>query len=93
MLAYEKKLWDNKHCMNPLAQSPILLAVLIWSIFWKGIALWRAAKSDQRNWFIALIPVNTAGILEIVYLIKFAKKPLTLDEIRGWVQKKPTLKK
>jgi methionyl-tRNA synthetase len=74
--------------MNPLAQSPIWLAVIIWSVIWKGIALWRAANSKQKNWFIVLmLPINTAGIIELVYLFKFAKKRLTLDEIRSWVQK------
>ena len=74
--------------MNPLTQSPVWLALIIWSVVWKGVALWRAAHGNQKNWFIVLmLPVNTAGILELVYLFKFAKKPLTLDEIRGWVQK------
>lgn len=79
--------------MNPLMESPIWLAVIIWSVVWKGVALWRAAHAKQKNWFIVLmLPVNTAGLLELVYLFKFAKKPLTLDEIRSWVQK-PTSKK
>lgn len=80
--------------MNPLVQSPIFLALLIWTIFWKAIASWRAAKSNQKNWFIVFfVPINTAGLIELIYLFKFAKKPLTLDEIRSWVQKKPTSKK
>ncbi len=54
---------------NPL----LLLLILFWSIFWKGLALWRAAKDNQRYWFIALLVVNTIGILEIIYLLKFAK--------------------
>lgn len=34
----------------------------------KGYALWNAAKRDDKGWFIALLVVNTMGILELVYL-------------------------
>ncbi len=50
---------------------PILIVVILWTIVLKGFALWHAARNDQRNWFIALLVVNTLGILEIVYLIWF----------------------
>ena len=53
----------------------IIIAILvIWSTIWKGIALWKAARSKRRVWFIILLIVNTAGILEIIYLKKFQKK-------------------
>ncbi len=42
--------------------------LIIWSIIWKGLALWRAAKRGDKVWFIVLLIVNTAGILEIIYL-------------------------
>ena len=58
--------------------SPLLLAFVIplaiWSVAWKGIALWTAARRDDRNWFVALLVINTAGILEIVYLYAFSKR-------------------
>lgn len=34
----------------------------------KGYALWTAAKREDKGWFIALLIVNTMGILELVYL-------------------------
>ena len=40
----------------------------LWSLPWKGVALWRAAKRDEKGWFIALLILNTAAILEIIYL-------------------------
>ena len=53
----------------------ILLAVfLLAEIALKGYALWCAAKRDEKWWFIAIMIVNTAGILEIVYLVFFVKK-------------------
>lgn len=61
--------------MNPFTDtldlshpSLLLVAILIWSIVWKGFALWRAAERRQKKWFIALLILNTAGILEIIYL-------------------------
>ncbi len=52
-----------------------LFAILFaWSIIWKGAALWRAARNNQMYWFVALILVNTVGILEILYIYVFAKK-------------------
>lgn len=47
----------------------LLFALLaIWSLVWKGMALWRAARSEQTVWFVVLLVVNTLGLLEIVYL-------------------------
>ncbi len=48
--------------------------VLIWSIVWKGLALWRAAREGSKPWFVALLVINTLGILEILYLYVFSKK-------------------
>jgi hypothetical protein len=45
-----------------------LVALIAWSLVWKGLALWRAVKRGDRIWFIVFLIVNTAGILEIVYL-------------------------
>ena len=65
--------------------SPVLLFVLfLWSLLWKGIALWRASKNDQRNWFVVMLVVNTIGILEIVYLFFFAEKKIRLSELKFW---------
>jgi uncharacterized oligopeptide transporter (OPT) family protein len=47
--------------------------VAIWSIAWKGVALWFAARNYQKRWFIALLILNTLGILEIIYLVWFRR--------------------
>jgi len=52
----------------------VILLLVIWSIFWKGWALWRAAQRGQKYWFIALLIINTLGILEILYIFIFSKK-------------------
>jgi hypothetical protein len=52
----------------------LVVIALIWSIAWKGFALWYAARSGERYWFVALMVVNTFGILEILYLFVFRKE-------------------
>ena len=51
-----------------------IAVMAVWSIIWKGIALWKAAKNDSKPWFIALLLINTVGILEIIYIFFFSKK-------------------
>jgi len=61
-----------------LGQSGFLV-LLVWSIFWKGVALWHSARRGENIWFMAILIVNTVGILEIIYLFLFAKiKPSKL---------------
>lgn len=53
--------------------SLIILVFVLWTVFWKGWALWTAARKGEMWWFLAILIVNTAGILEIVYLFFFKK--------------------
>jgi hypothetical protein len=53
---------------------PFILLAAIWSLVWKGMALWKAARQGSKGWFVALLIVNTLGILEILYLYVFSKK-------------------
>jgi len=69
---------------NSPAGQILAIVLFVWSLFWKGIALWRAAKSDQQYWFVALLLFNTLGILEIIYLFRFAKKRMTIDELSSY---------
>lgn len=48
-----------------------LILILIWTVTLKGVALWYAARANQKWWFIALLILNTLGLLEIAYLIWF----------------------
>jgi len=59
---------DSGTQMSPI----ITYIIIVWSIILKGLALWRAARYDQRNWFVAILVLQTLGILEVVYLFKFA---------------------
>jgi len=53
---------------------PWLFAVMVWALVWKGLALWKAARRGENVWFVALLVINTFGILEILYLYVFTKK-------------------
>jgi len=51
-------------------QNPYLLIVLVvWELVWKGLALWKSAGKGQKYWFVALLVINSIGILPIVYLL------------------------
>ena len=52
----------------------ILIPLLLWSLIWKGLALWKTGRNNQLVWFIFILVLNTAGILPIIYLIFFQKK-------------------
>ena len=53
--------------------APIIILFIVWSLFWKSLALWHSAQRGSYKWFIVLLLVNTLGILEIIYLFGFAK--------------------
>ncbi len=52
----------------------LFIVITVWELFWKGMALWRAARNNNLYWFIALLLLNTLGILPILYLYVFSKK-------------------
>jgi len=52
----------------------ILIIVALWTLPWKGIALWKSARRKELGWFIALLVVNLVGILEILYIFVFSKR-------------------
>lgn len=52
----------------------LFIFLLVWSLVWKGTALWRAARLGSKWWFIALLIINTFGILDILYVFVFSKK-------------------
>ena len=51
-----------------------ILIAAVWSLYWKGMALWHAARHAEKVWFVVFLVVNTLGILEILYLYVFSKK-------------------
>ena len=65
-----------------LSVNPWLIwLILLWTLPWKGVALWKAARNEHKWWFIALLVLNTMAILEIIYIFFFSEK-------KGMVEKK-----
>ena len=58
----------------PFSFDWIILAAFVWVFVWKGLALWKAARLSAKWWFIALLVVNTFGILEILFYYVFSER-------------------
>jgi hypothetical protein len=56
-----------------VSEPSVFYPLIIWSVIWKGLALWPAARNNQRLWYFALLIINTLGLLEIIYLGFFRK--------------------
>ena len=46
---------------------PLILFAIVYELFWK------AAKNDQKGWFIAMLVTSTVGILPLLYIFLFQK--------------------
>jgi len=47
----------------------ILILLILWTLPWKGWALWKAARLNDKGWFIALL-----AVLDILYIFVFSKR-------------------
>jgi len=66
--------WDHSFLFGLMAlAAPFVILFLLWSVVWKGLSLFHAARRGQYWWFMILLVVNTAGILDIIYLFFVAK--------------------
>lgn len=66
--------------MEDFLLSPLILfLILAWTLPWKGVALWKAARNSHKKWFIALFLLNTLAILEIIYIFYFSKKSKSVN--------------
>lgn len=61
----------------------LLLIFVVWTLVWKGLAFWRAARAGQSLWFVVMLIVNTGGLLEIVYLAFLAPRRTPLGDLSG----------
>lgn len=58
----------NTSPIEYLIAHPWLVLIMVWSLTWKGLALWKASKNNHLIIFIILLVLNTIGIAEIIYL-------------------------
>ncbi len=59
---------------SPLWLTLTILLLALWTLPWKGVALWRAAGNKHLAWFVAIFIVNTLAILEIIYIYAVSRK-------------------
>lgn len=52
----------------------LAILFLVWTLYWKIAGVWHAARDGKKWWFIALLFLNTASILEILYIFVFREK-------------------
>ena len=57
----------------PVWFAPVIIVVMLWTLFWKGLSMWHAARNKDSTWFIILFIFNTVGILDIIYLFGVLK--------------------
>ncbi len=63
---------------------PLVVAILVlWSLAWKGLALWKSAQLSHKTWFVVMLIANTMGLLEIIYIFFIAKKYEVVTEIQS----------
>ncbi|MDE2001040.1 MAG: hypothetical protein KGI60_00555 [Patescibacteria group bacterium] len=52
----------------------VVALIVLWTLPWKGVALWKAARKNDQWWFIALLIINTLAALEILYIFIFSER-------------------
>jgi len=58
----------------PAELIPLIVIIAVWNFVIKALALYRAGSLQQKGWFVALLLINTVGILELVYLLSISKR-------------------
>ncbi len=48
---------------------PLILLIIVLEVVLKGVGLYRSARNGQKYWFVAILIINTLGVLPLVYLI------------------------
>lgn len=89
------QMWSWGTFVPPFFAFSLMSIFLIWTFVWKGLGLWHAARNARWGWFIALLLINTGGLLEIFFLFfvlkmkgselfeESAKKKVHHSEVRG----------
>jgi len=85
-------IYQNSWVMWPMGSfwHFFLPVIIVVDLTLRSFALWRAARANQPWWFIALLVLNTAGILPAVYLF-FVNPTQAIDS--EMVEDKSTSKK
>jgi hypothetical protein len=58
----------------------VIALLVVWDMVWKALALWRAARNNDQVWFVAVVILNTAGILPIIYLLTHKSRNISIRD-------------
>jgi len=53
-----------------------IIILILWETTWKLIGLWKSARNDQIGWFMVIGLINSLGIIPLVYIGFFQRKPI-----------------
>lgn len=62
-------MFSNNGMMYANGYMKWLWPFMILDLVLKGYALWRSARKEEKWWFVALLLVNSLGILPGIYLL------------------------
>lgn len=51
------------------SMGPVVYLLVLSDLILKGVALFKSGQRNQKVWFVALLFVNSLGILPIIYLV------------------------
>lgn len=54
----------------------LFVLLVIWTMIWKGLALWKAGRKNDMLWFVILFLISTVGILDIIYYYHISKREI-----------------
>ena len=66
----------------------VIIPLLAWVTFWKGLGLWESARKKQLTWFVILLLINTLGLLEISYIYYLNRWELGSARLLAFLEKK-----
>ncbi len=58
----------NFFLLSP-ANRPFFYLLLLADLVLRGIALYKSARKEQKIWFVALLVINSMGLLPLIYLL------------------------
>jgi hypothetical protein len=80
--------WGMSEVGSLLSQPGFYVPLMIWSIFWKGWALWKAAGKRHLVWFAILLTFNTMALLEIAYIFYLNRWDIDNGKILNYLETK-----
>jgi len=71
----------------------VIFFLIVWDLFWKATGLWKSAKRGDTLWFLAMILINSIGILPIFYLWRTKQLAGVPQEVKSFFKKLNILRK